>query len=231
MVTGRMATRLHWLMIILLFPSYILGILAADACDFLLVKVPNPQNVREDLEWGIGFSDMRMPPEVASFYGQDGGCESLDTNTGSLDILSNSTAQSFAIFHCLLSTAGVIIILAMTFKKSVTFSPRDLLWLILRIIMYISMLCAIFSFFLRETETCDQYACSLGWPGIAQAINVGLLLNINFVLFFTDPGDEQFIRFCSLSAEEARRRNRVSENQMTGGGMNPDEYPNRVSVR
>ena len=192
-----------------MFPSYILGIVAAASCKFLVVSIPNPANPREDLDWGIGFSNIDMPSKVASFFGQDGGCESLDTELGSLNILSNSAAKSFAIFHCLLSTVGVIFAVLLTCNKNLTSERRDLIWLIMRIIMYISMWCAILSFFLQENGTCDVYSCSLGGPGWAQVVNVVFLLIINFVLFFTNPGKERFVQSCFLSAEDARRRDTV----------------------
>jgi len=222
-VTGRNGSRLHWLMVVLMFPSYILGIVAAASCNFLVVAIPNPRNPREDLNWGIGFSSMDMPSEVASFFGQDGGCESLDTDLGSLNVFSNPTANSFAIFHCLLSTIGVIFTVLLTCKTSLM-SRRDLIWLIMRVIMYISMWCAILSFFLQENETCDLYKCSLGGPGIVQVVNVIFLLIINFVLFFTNPGQERFIQSCFLSAEEARRRDTVMTPDVNITD-DPTEYP------
>lgn len=195
-------------MVILMLFSYILGIVAAASCKFLVVSIPNPTNPREDLDWGIGFSSIDMPSKVASFFGQDGGCESLDTELGSLNVLSNSTAKSFATFHCLLSTVGVVFAVLLTCKTSLT-ARRDLIWLVMRVVMYISMWCCILSFFLQENDTCDAYKCALGGTGIAQVVNVVFLLIINFVLFFTNPGKERFIQSCFLSAEEARRRDTV----------------------
>ncbi|KAL3928346.1 MAG: hypothetical protein SGBAC_012691 [Bacillariaceae sp.] len=211
-------------MVILICISYILGIVAAASCNFLVVSIPDPTNPREDLDWGIGFSNIDMPSEVASFFGQDGGCESLDTELGALNVSSNSAAKSFAIFHCLLSTIGVAFALVLTCKKRLIASRRDLIWLVMRIVMYISMWCAILSFFLQENETCDDYKCALGGPGFAQLVNVVFLLIINFVLFFTNPGKDRFIHSCFLSAEDARRRDTV----MTPDANvtdDPTEYP------
>ena len=166
-----------------------------------------------------------MPSEVASFFGQDGGCESLDTDLGSVSVLSNSTAKTFAIFNCLLTTVGLVAAVLLTCKTNLM-ARRDLIWLNMRIIMYISLWCAILSFYLQENATCDVYSCSLGGPGYVQIVNVFFLLMINFVLFFTNPGKERFIQSCFLSAEEARRRSTV----MTPDANvtdDPTEFPDR----
>ena len=55
---------------------------------------------------------------VHVFFGQDGGCESLDTDLGSVTVFSNSTARSFAIFNCLLTTVGVILVILLTCKTT-----------------------------------------------------------------------------------------------------------------
>lgn len=198
----------RWVMVASIFPAYILGIVATAACNFITVAIPNPVNPQKKLNWGIGFSKIDMPSEVASFFGQDGGCESLDTDLQGTSVISNSTAKSFAIFNCLLTTVGVIFVVLLTCSKKVM-GRRDLMWLMMRVIMYISMWCAILSFYLQENATCDIYTCSLGGPGYVQIGNVLLLLVINFVLFFTNPGPERFIQSCFLSAEEARQRHSV----------------------
>ena len=173
--------------------------MAAASCDFLVVELPNPLNPRENLEWGVGFSRIRMPLELASVFGQDGGCEALDTDTGNITLTGSSTAKTFAIFNCLLSTVGFIGITLLTCKTKIA-KRRDYIWLTMRICMYISLYCAIFSFYLQESETCDVYSCSLGGMAIAQIVNVILLIFVCAMLFIMDAGSGPASDICFQSA-------------------------------
>jgi len=223
-VTGITASRMHWLMIVLMFLTFILGIYAAAACNFLIAAIPNIQNPQETLDWGIGFSHIDMPPKMAQYFNQDGGCESLDTDTGIIVIGNhNSTAKSFSAFNCILTSVGVFLVSILTCKKK-QIANRDLIWLNLRILMYISLWCAILSFYLRENATCDVYTCSLGIPGYVQIVNVVFLIIINSVLFFTDPGQERFMQSLFLSAEDARQRDSVMTPDVNVTD-DPTEYP------
>lgn len=210
-----------WVMVLLLPVSWILSIVATASCSFLTVLVSNPLNPREDLEWGIGFSRMFLPLELASTFGQDGGCESLDTLTGNVSLSpANSAAKSFAIFNTILTTIAFIGSIALTFKLTMA-ERRDFCYLMMRICMYISMFCCIFTFYLREDEACDVFVCSLGPQGIMQVVNVILILVIVVILFLTDAGKIPYYRGCLISAQE------VYDRKVEKGQRDP-EFPARA---
>jgi hypothetical protein len=196
-----------WVLVALMPVSWIMSIVAAVSCSFLSVLIENPLNPKEDLEWGLGFSKMYLPLELASTFGQNGGCEALDTDTGNTSmLLSNSAAKSFASFNCILTTVGFSLSIALTLKLTMI-ERRDFAWLIMRISMYISMFCCIFTFYLQESEICNVQPCSLGNHGILQVVNVIFLLIICIILFLVEPGNTPYIRHCYVSAQAVYDRN------------------------
>jgi hypothetical protein len=201
--------------------SWIMSIVATTSCTFLTVLIENQFNPKEDLEWGLGFSKMFLPLELASTYGQDGGCEGLDTDTGNNSLkIGNSAANSFASFNCLLTTVGLFLSIALTLKLTIP-ERRDFAWLIMRISMYISMFCCILTFYIQESDICSLQPCSLGTHGIVQVVNVVFLLIICIILFLVEPGNDPYIRQCYTSAQEVFERN------VAKGRKNP-EFPARA---
>lgn len=105
-------------------------------------------------------------------------------------LIENGTAHAFGAFNCFLTTLGIVGILLMHFQFKIKGWQFDSS-LALQIIMYISLWCALFTFYVQETPVpCgyDFVDCGLGPAGGAQVFNVLMLIGINVLLFLTSSG-------------------------------------------
>lgn len=84
---------------------------------------------------------------------------------------------------------GMALIILLQFVLANT---RNVAWMVLRIAMYTSLWCCLFTFYIQELPTCEVVGvtCSLGPAGIAQVFNVLILIAINILLFITGCGEK-----------------------------------------
>jgi hypothetical protein len=160
----------------LILLSWIFSVAATAACTFLKVGS----------DGGMGLNAYDHPNE---------GCTFIDDAE-----FRNNPAFTFAVFNCLLTSLGVVGIFLMQFVLT---RGRKRTWVALRIAMYVSMWCCMFTFYMLESELCDYVDCSLGGAGIAQVFNVLMLIAISGMLFLT-PFDEN-------NAMNANQKNQASE--------------------
>jgi hypothetical protein len=158
--------HLRWVLLGLVLLSWIFSVAATAACTFLKVELFGS-------EIGVGFNAYDDPNE---------GCTTFGASEN-----RNGPAYTFAVFNCLLTTLGVVGIFLMQFLLT---RGRKRTWLALRIVMYMSMWCCMFTFYIQESETCDYYDCSLGGAGITQVFNVLMLIAISVMLFLTQFGED-----------------------------------------
>jgi hypothetical protein len=158
--------HLRWVLLGLILLSWIFSVAATAACTFLKVELFGS-------EIGVGFNAYDDPNE---------GCTTFGASEN-----RNGPAYTFAVFNCLLTTLGVVGIFLMQFLLT---RGRKRTWLALRIVMYMSMWCCMFTFYIQESETCDYYDCSLGGAGITQVFNVLMLIAISVMLFLTPFGED-----------------------------------------
>jgi hypothetical protein len=164
---------------------------ATAACTFMTVEFAGfnmglDMSVVEAAGFDMGF-DMSVGFSGADMTGD--GCMSFsEIGTASSELSTINTAKTFAIFNCLLTTIGIFAIVLMRFKLA---RGRKRTWLALRIVMYLSLWCCLFTFYIRQILTCDNEIvdCSLGPAGGAQVVNVLLLISICGLLFLTDYGE------------------------------------------
>jgi hypothetical protein len=158
--------HLRWALLGLIIFSWIFSVAATAACTFLKIELFGT-------EVGVGFNAFKEPNE---------GCTTIDAAED-----RNGPAFTFAVFNCLLTTLGVLGIFLMQFLLT---RGRKRTWVALRIVMYTSLWCCLFTFYIQESETCDFYDCSLGGAGIAQVFNVLMLIAISVMLFLTPFGED-----------------------------------------
>eukprot|EP00980_Cylindrotheca_fusiformis_P012219 scaffold2973_cov67-Cylindrotheca_fusiformis.AAC.6 len=159
----------RWVLVGLISLSWIFSVAATAACTFLTV-------VAYGKEIHIGFN---------SFEDGDGGCTTFGSS-----INRNSPAFTFAVFNCLLTTAGVAGIFLLQFVLT---KGRKRTWTAMRVVMYTSLWCCLFSFYIQEGEVCDAFDCSLGGAGVTQVFNVLFLIVIAFLLFLIPFGEDNFL--------------------------------------
>ena len=94
----------------------------------------------------------------------------------------NGTGKAFAVFNILLTIFGVVGVMLMQFYLKVN---RAEWWLAIRVTMYLSLWCALFTFYTLQVPGAKT---SLGAAGGAQVFNVLLLIGINVLLFLTSDG-------------------------------------------
>eukprot|EP00980_Cylindrotheca_fusiformis_P014081 scaffold3682_cov70-Cylindrotheca_fusiformis.AAC.3 len=159
----------RWVLVGLISLSWIFSVAATAACTFLNVDVYGR-------EMHLGFN---------SFAEEDGGCTTFGSS-----INRNSPAFTFAVFNCLLTTAGVAGIFLLQFVLT---KGRKRTWTAMRIVMYTSLWCCLFSFYIQEGAVCDTFDCSLGGAGVTQIFNVLFLIVIAFLLFLIPFGEDNFL--------------------------------------
>eukprot|EP00980_Cylindrotheca_fusiformis_P012215 scaffold2973_cov67-Cylindrotheca_fusiformis.AAC.2 len=164
----RFHDNARWTLVGLISVSWIFSVAATASCTFLTVQA----HLVEDLH--VGFNSY-----------EDGGCITFNRL-----ISSNSAAFTFAVFNCLLTTAGVAGIFLMQFVLT---KGRKRTWMALRIVMYASMWCCLFSFYIIQGKLCDMYDCSLGTAGVTQVFNVLFLIVIAVLLFLIPFGEDNFL--------------------------------------
>eukprot|EP00980_Cylindrotheca_fusiformis_P026418 scaffold16125_cov52-Cylindrotheca_fusiformis.AAC.2 len=189
---------LRWVLVGLISLSWIFSVAATASCSFLNIDVPFVG------EMHFGFNSVEEDGE--------GGCTSFDSTRE-----RNGAAYTFAVFNCLLTTAGVVGILLLQFF--VLAKGRKRTWMALRIGMYISLWCCLFSFYIRQAPICDVLDCSLGGAGVTQVFNVLFLIVIVVLLFLIPVGEDvntnrRQNQQASLEQEEDRNLNGEGENEM-----------------
>jgi hypothetical protein len=165
---------LRWVLLGLICLSWIFSVAAAAACTFISISA-------DGLDLGIGFKCIDLGPledviseaELAVYqsYGP--------------------TSYTFAVFNCLFTTSGVVMVILMITALN---RGRKRTWLALRLFMYFSMWCAIFTFYFRqEIPLCelDGISCGLGGAGVAQVFNVLILIAICVLLMLTEYSEEK----------------------------------------
>lgn len=164
---------LRWVPLGLIPLSWVLSLVATASCSFISVDT----GFTRDLHFGFNNVD------------SNDGCESF--NLGPDQDHPHAAAFTFAVANCLLTTVGVVGIVLMHFVLK---CGRERTWLALRIGMYVSLWCCLFSFHIRSYDACEIADCSLGGAGIAQVFNVLVLIAICAILFVTPfwekDGDE-----------------------------------------
>lgn len=165
-----MLVSFRWILCLLLLLSWIFSVAATAACTFLTVELFGT-------EVDVGFN---------SFENPDGGCTVFDSKES-----RNGPAFTFAVFNCLLTTMGVV---GMFLMQLILTRGRKRTWTALRIVMYTSMWCCLFTFYIQESESCDIYDCSLGPAGVAQVFNVLFLIAISVMLFLTPFGEDNVLK-------------------------------------
>lgn len=150
--------------------SWIFSVATTSACTFMKI------NIRGQDAW-VGLNAYEHPTD---------GCTRFTSIRN-----RNNPAFTFAVSNCVLTSLGLI---GMVLMQVVLTAGRQHTWLCLRIVMYISLWCCMFTFYIQETDTCDVYECSLGGAGVAQAFNV-IWLGVACVLMFVTPhGDDTGIK-------------------------------------
>jgi hypothetical protein len=148
--------------------SWSLSVAATTACTFFKAEVDDGYHVH------FGFLAYKDPDE---------GCTFIDDAEFRSDL-----AFGFAVFNCLLTTLGVVGIFLMQFILT---RGRKRTWTALRISIYVSLWCCMFTFYIKqESEVCDYFDCSLRGSGIAQVFNVLFLIAISGMLFLTPFGED-----------------------------------------
>eukprot|EP00980_Cylindrotheca_fusiformis_P012217 scaffold2973_cov67-Cylindrotheca_fusiformis.AAC.4 len=148
--------KVRWALVGLISVSWIFSVAATASCTFLKVNA----HLAEDLH--VGFN---------SYEFRDSGCISFDRL-----ISSTGASFTFAVFNCLLTTAGVAGIFLMQFVLT---KGRKRTWMALRIIIQ---------------EVCGgSYDCSLGGAGVTQVFNVLFLIGIVVLLFLIPFGEDNFL--------------------------------------
>ncbi|CAJ1964518.1 unnamed protein product [Cylindrotheca closterium] len=165
-VDDRFHANFRWAILGLISLSWIFSVAATSACTFLNI------NIRGQDAW-VGLNAYEHPVD---------GCTRFTSVQN-----RNNPAFTFAVFNCVLTSIGIIGMVLMQFVLTVGRQP---MWLWLRIFMYISLWCCMFTFYIQETDTCDVYECSLGGAGIAQAFNVIWLVVACVLMFVTPHGDD-----------------------------------------
>ena len=182
-----------------------------SACTFMKI------NIRGQIAW-VGMNAYDHPLF---------GCTRFTSSTN-----RNNPAFTFAVFNCLLTSLGLV---GMVLMQFVLTSARQTMWLWLRIFMYISLWCCMFTFYIQESGTCDVYDCSLGGAGIAQAFNVIWLIVACFLMFATPCGDDTGTRTAQRKQvlededmnlvqnhhEQALQKNDSKKIDMTGAVSSP----------
>ena len=116
------------------------------------------------------------------------------------------------VFNILLTTVGMVLLGAVQcFVHDIV--KRERCWLALKIVMYISLWCALFSFYVQEAPFCDLYKCSLGTTGILHVFNVLFLIGISIFLSLSSYGDNVPIDACRQSAENAVHKKVTGKNK------------------
>mmetsp|Transcript_32214 Transcript_32214/g.78292 ORF Transcript_32214/g.78292 Transcript_32214/m.78292 type:complete len:304 (+) Transcript_32214:389-1300(+) len=160
----------RWAILGLISLSWIFSVAATSACTFMKINMPT------QTAW-VGLNAYENPVDGCTRF------VSIDNR--------NNPAFTFAVFNCLLTSLGLV---GMVLMQFVVTAGRQQLWLCLRIFMYISLWCCMFTFYIQETVTCDVYECSLAGAGIAQAFNVIWLVVACALMFVTPHGDDTGIK-------------------------------------
>lgn len=180
-VGDNVQNLLRWILTGMIPLSWILSLVVVDSCKFLMYEY-------EEFEFGFGFKQFYLDKDLALLNGQKAGCGSFKLDDGlGFSHRSTSVAYSFMVWNILLTTTSIIfVVLLQCFLKK----GRESIWLALKIAMYLSLWCALFTFYLQESSICDIYNCSLGRGGATQVFNVLVLIAISVVLFLISSGNE-----------------------------------------
>jgi len=160
----------RWAALGLISLSWIFSVATTSACTFMKISI------RGQEAW-VGLNAFEHPQDGCTRF------TSIENR--------NNPAFTFAVFNCLLTSLALV---GMVLMQFVLTAGRQNTWLWLRILLYISLWCCMFTFYIQESGTCDVYDCSLGGAGVAQAFNVIWLIVACFLVFVTPSGDDTGIR-------------------------------------
>lgn len=182
----------RWMLLGLTGVSWIFSVAATAACTFVKVDLLGS-------EIGVGLNAYEDPED---------GC-----TTFAVSASRNNPAFTFAVFNCLLTTAGSVLMVLLQFTLT---TGRWVAWTSVRIIMYISMWCCLFTFYIQESETCDFLDCSLGGAGVAQVFNVIFLIIISALVFLIPEGDDTAVGTKQKTQALADDDQNFNENEAEG---------------
>lgn len=166
----RFHENFRWAALALIALSWIFSVATTSACTFMKI------NIRGQEAW-VGLNAFEHPQDGCTRF------TSIENR--------NNPAFTFGVFNCVLSSLALLWMVLMQFVLT---AARQTMWLCLRISLYISLWCCMFTFYIQESGTCDVFECSLAGAGIAQAFNVVWLVAACYLVFVTPSGDDTGIR-------------------------------------